>query len=285
MELWDLRKRREARTTEEYRKTNKVWNKYHLNKRENIGHSMLLIKECKPNSFSEWQSFYEKSGQEAKKAKTGLTFHSFEELRKTIRIINSTHGKTKEDLEDLAKEFQNLLKQEGLDYDLETCFNYVYLRAVDETYLGYQREMTAERALKDFCNRNSLSVQETTKEDDVLYGVDYEIYKDNKLLAGIQVKGSVYKKAVEISDENTVTAIREADKLLHDINNNYTKDKKAPVLNLYVEKDFTVKDTQVFKDIKSLLNNPPSLEDKLLKAASKISPASTYIKHDRNNCL
>ena len=248
--LWDYEKRKEIRCDKTYKASNMVWNKYRLNKRENIGHTMILIKNCKPNNFDEWQSYYEKSGQEAHTLKSKLTFHSFEELKKSIHIIDCEHGKTQDDLIDLAKEFQGYLKNEGMNLDLDTCFNYVYIRAVDETYLGYQREVAAFNNLSDYCRDNGLTVKETSNTTDVRYGVDFEVFKKDKLLAGIQVKGSIYKKATENAGSNI--AIKRAERLLHSINNEYSTINEVPVLRMYVEQDLSIKDTAIFDDLKDL---------------------------------
>lgn len=250
--LWDYEKRKKIRYDKTYKASNTVWNKYRLNKRENIGHTMILIKECKPNNFDEWQSYYEKSGQEAHTLKSKLTFHSFDELKKSIYIIDCEHGKTADDLTTLAKDFQALLKNEGMNLDLETCFNYVYIRAVDETYLGYQREVAAFNSLSDYCKDNNLTVKETSNTTDVRYGVDFEVFQKDKLLAGIQVKGSIYKKAAENAGGNI--AIKQAEKLLHCINNEYSVMNKVPVLRMYVEQDLSIKDTKIFDDLKVLQN-------------------------------
>ncbi len=248
--LWDYEKRKEIRYDKTYKASNIVWNKYRLNKRENIGHTMILIKSCKPNNLDEWQSYYEKSGQEAHTMKSKLRFHSFEELKKSIHIIDCEHGKTQDDLIDLAKEFQGYLKNEGMNLDLDTCFNYVYIRAVDETYLGYQREVAAFNSLSDYCKDNELTVKEASNTADVRYGVDFEVFKKDNLLAGIQVKGSIYKKATENAGSNI--AIKRAERLLHSINNEYSTINEVPVLRMYVEQDLSIKDTAIFDDLKDL---------------------------------
>lgn len=260
MNLWDYEKRKNIRYDKEYKTTNIVWNKYRLNKRDNIGHTMVLIKECKPKTFEEWQSYYEKSGQEAHTLKAKMKCKSFDELRRKNHIINCEHGKTTDDLIELAKEFQSLLSSEGMNLDLETCFNFVYIRAVDETYLGYQREVAAFNSLSDYCKDNGLEVRETSNMIDVRYGVDFEIYKNDKLLVGIQAKGAIYKQAMENPD--SCSAIRNADALLHTINDEYTKEYKAPVLRMYVEKNLTIKDNTVFENIKLLQNKNKIKRDK-----------------------
>lgn len=248
--LWDYEKRKKIRENHIYKNTNKVWNKYRLNKRDNIGSTMNIIKICKPKSLEEWENFYEKSGKEADKIKSHLSFTSFKELKEAISEINRKHGKTKDNLTDLAKEFQDCLKKEGMDLDLDTCFNFVYIRAVDETFLGYQREMAAFKTLSDYCQSKGFTVKETSDFDDVYYGVDFEIFKNNKLLAGVQAKGSIYKKAVNKTPSSNV--IKKSDKILQKINREYSTLKKVPVFYIYVEKDFSIKDTTIFDQIDSL---------------------------------
>ncbi|MCI9547056.1 MAG: MjaI family restriction endonuclease [Lachnospiraceae bacterium] len=248
--LWDYEKRKKIRENHIYKNTNKVWNKYRLNKRENIGSTMNIIKICKPKNLEEWENFYEKSGKEADEMKSHLSFKSFKELKEAISEINREHGKTKDNLTDLAKEFQGYLKNEGMDLDLDTCFNYVYIRAVDETFLGYQREMIAFKILTDYCQSKGFTIKETSDFDDVYYGVDFEIFKNDKLLAGVQAKGSVYKRAVNKTSSSNV--IKKADQILQRINSEYSTLKKVPVFYVYVEEDLTIKDTSIFNQIDSL---------------------------------
>lgn len=261
MELWDYETRKKTRFDVDFKRSNKVWNKYHLNKRYNIGHTMALIKDCKPRNIKQWQDYYEKSGKEAYELKHKARFSSFAELRDYVCLINSTYGKTKEDLTELAKEFQDCLTAEGIDLDLETCFNHVYIRAVDETYLGYQREQTAFRNLNNFCKKEGLILKETDETDDILFGVDYEVFKNKKLIAGIQVKGSIYRDAVQQKSE--YTAIEESDKLLQNLNNQYSKAKKVPVLYAYITKYFTLEGDDVFNELINLRDNKDSLDEKL----------------------
>lgn len=239
-----------ARDSNIYRKTNRVWNQYRFNKRENIGYSMELIKTCKPKTPDEWQQFYQKSGEEAYLLNKKKTFKSLAELKQYVQEVKCSHGKTKEDLLELAKVFQEKLKENKIDLDIETCFNYVYIRAVDEAFIGYQREMTAFELLDTFCKKNKLSLVDTDSFTDIKYGVDYEIYNGDKLIAGIQVKSSIYKKAV--SSKVKLTDIENSDKLLKRINSKYTKDKMVPVLYAYISRHLSLENEKLYDDILQL---------------------------------
>ena len=125
IELWDYKKRLATRKSVDFKKTNKTWNRSRFNKRENIGYTMDLIKRCKPNSHEEWEEFYNKSGEEAHNLNKKVKFSSFAELREYIYNVNCSHGKTKQDLLKLASDFQECLKRDGINLDLESCFNYI----------------------------------------------------------------------------------------------------------------------------------------------------------------
>ena len=80
-------------------------------------------------------------------------------------------------------------------------------------------------------------------------------------MAGIQVKGSIYKKATENAGSNI--AIKRAERLLHSINNEYSTINEVPVLRMYVEQDLSIKDTEIFDDLKAMQNKKTITKDDL----------------------
>lgn len=215
---------------------------------------MGLIKQCQPEKAEDWIDYYLKSGEEAHKIKSSMVFTSFVELRNKVKVIDSNHGKTMKDLEELAKDFQEKLKDSGILVDLETAFNYTFIRAVDEAYIGYQREKVATEIITAECKKMNLTVKPTSVEDDIGYGVDLEVFNSkNKLITGIQIKGTVYKNAV--SSKYKEKTIAQADKLLNKLNQKYHDDKKAPVMFAYISKQLEFDSPELFKKIGELTHD------------------------------
>ncbi len=215
---------------------------------------MGLIKQCQPKKVEDWIDYYLESGKEAHRIKSSMVFRSFAELRNKVKVIDSTHGKTMKDLEELAKEFQEKLKENGIIVDLETAFNYTFIRAVDEAYIGYQREKVATEVITTECKKMNLTVKPTSVEDDIGYGVDLEVFNSkNDLIAGIQIKGTAYKNAV--NNKYKEKTIARADKLLNSLNQKYLADKKAPVLFAYITKHLEFDNPEIFKEISKLTHN------------------------------
>jgi len=229
--LWDYKKRMDTRHDELFKITYGTWNQYCLNARESIGYSMKLIRECHPNEPSEWEKFYLKSGEEGKAAKDALPDTlSVTEREMNEKVINANHGKTLDELEDLARVFESKLAGNGITVTHEEAFNFVFIRACDEAFIGYSRELAAENKLTQYCEENGLNWKTTDAHVDVKQGVDYEIYKDDTLVCGVQVKGSSYKGGLSESKD-----FRAVDARMRRLMASYSREKDAPVFFMFTK--------------------------------------------------
>lgn len=229
-----------ANTDKRFKNTNDVFNSGKFNHMRKIGYCMQIIRECKPNKILSWQRYYNDSGFELKKIDM--------KNNKNAKEIFLKHGRTVRDLVKLADKFKDELnKNTSSDrpYTLEECFNYLYIRVVDKTFIGYLREVFACEFLNEFCEKNGLNLKETDMEKDVGNCVDYEIYKNDKLILGLQVKGIKYKQAV---DNNNLVAIS-ANRILTDGQDKYTTENGVPVLQLYVNNAFFVKNKNILINV------------------------------------
>ena len=166
--LWDYSTRHSARGDPLFKSTYGVWNDCHLNARDNIGYSMKLIRECAPENPRDWDIFYRMTGLTAKEAIKALPEDLSErERRIRIKLINQDHGKTIDDLSALAMVFREKLAESGISVTSEQALNFTYIRAVDKAWIGYQREMSAERNLTKFCEERGLSLKPTDTRVDL----------------------------------------------------------------------------------------------------------------------
>lgn len=216
--LLNYQKRLEIRKTKEFRASNRVWNDLNLNHRSNIGSVMYLAKLSRTKSYDDWVKFYFKSGEE--RLKLRKNYKSLDELVK----INQNYGRTEEELIEIAK---TLSIEMGIS--LELAYNYVYIRVIDETWLGLRREEKAFNLIKkELIKYKMFRVEHSDVETDFEYAVDYEIKKDGNTILGIQLKSSNYLVSSKIKYVKDIN---------QDKNHRYTQKYGVPVLYLYMNQD------------------------------------------------
>jgi len=121
---------------------------------ENIGFVMNSIRQCKPLTISEWEIYYFSNVK---------TFEHIESL------VRSMH-------EDIPKNY-------GVSY--EECLDYFLDVLIRRTFEGYNKENQALQILR---SEISTLVNESPKEWDGEYFIDFYVYGRNDKLIGIQLK-------------------------------------------------------------------------------------------------
>lgn len=160
-----------------FRRSNKIWNKYGFNSRANIGHLMKLINEVQPKNLNDWIIRYLESGKE------------YEDLLKhNIQANPCNYGRTKYQLKRIASDFHEELAYQGYNIDFETTYEFVLIRVLYETWLGYSRERHVFNVLKSVYPH--LEIRHADPIIDIEMAVDFEVLKNGKLLLGIQVKSN-----------------------------------------------------------------------------------------------
>lgn len=185
---------REVRHSMKFRLSNDVWNQYRFNSSKNVGKLMHLINEINPNNMSEWIRGYFNSGK------------VYQDLLDNGEEPNpKQYGRTKHFLKKLASKFQKALLANCINVTFEEAYEYVLIRVLYETWIGYRRERKAlEMLTKTF---PECEVKHTSDKVDALMAVDYELFShDGKRIVGIQVKGKHASKAVleENCERNTM---------------------------------------------------------------------------------
>lgn len=214
--LMTLNERIQLRETREFKQSNSLWNKLKLNNKRSIGCLMYLIKKSKAKTLEEWSEYYFKTGLIRKK----LTKEYL--LKEEFNKINAEYGRTIDDLMLIAKEFKKYFNQ-----PLNIIFNYVYIRVIDETWIGYSRELSAFNEIKSIL-KEGYSVKDVDYEKDIAYAVDFEIFKNDELIIGIQLKSTKYKEAnngILIQTKN----------MNHRKNDLYKESYNIDVLYLYID--------------------------------------------------
>lgn len=165
------------RTSAMFRRSNKFWNLYGYNSRASIGHLMKLINQMKPISLEDWIYDYLDSGKDYEKL-----------LKNNIKADPSEYGRSKYQLKQIASDFHQDLVLNGFRIDYETTYQYVLIRVLYETWIGYSRERHVLNVLRKIYPQ--FTIRHADPIIDIEMAVDFEILKGDKLLLGVQVKSN-----------------------------------------------------------------------------------------------
>lgn len=220
--LYSRDKRLQVRSTMDFAMTNKPWNDLRLNSKWNIGCLMFIAKESNSKTFEEWERYYLNSGAIRKNLLSSKRYEKSE-----MSKINSEYGRTKDDLIHIAKTLSK-----NLNISLELAYNYVYIRVIDETWIGLKRELTGIKIIQDECQKyGDFSVSPVDYNTDIKYAVDFEI-KDkitNSTILAIQLKSVNYKNS-------NLDGVLDIKPINIKKNARYTKEFNVDVLYLYIDK-------------------------------------------------
>lgn len=190
---------------EKFRSTNDMWNKLMLNDPWSVGYVSSLIETKEWQTKEEWENFYYNSGEERKRKlescsnKTILDDFSLPLHNKNIiytlswndRNLNTQYGRTKDDLMARANSLYDKVKNNGYGLTLSDCFECVRIRTICETWNGIVvRENNTILALKK--QFPQIEFRKTDGNIDHAFAVDYELFENNVLICGIQIKPKSY---------------------------------------------------------------------------------------------
>ena len=194
---------------EKFRSTNAKWNELMLNDPWSVGYVSSLIESANWKSKEEWELTYYKSGENRNKyieenaIKLGYNLDFFNDttipsnkqeyykLNWDIKNINTQRGRTKDDFIAKGKILYNAVKNNGYNLSLEECIECVRFRVICETWNGIIiRERNTISKMKTLFP--SLIFEKTDGEMDHKYAIDFQVFKNSKLVFAIQVKPPSY---------------------------------------------------------------------------------------------
>lgn len=242
--IYEKNERMSLRDTANFKITNKIWNDLSLNHAWSIGYLTYLCKQSGAKSFSQWEDFYFENGRDRLvkiqelsdcvqqvllnrniyKERKGDQVNTLTQEQKSI---NTHMGRTLAELKSVARELYDGVKRRGLKYiTLEDCENYTYIRVLDETWIGIERELNTKKSLENMLD--GYEVRDVPIEVDVKYAVDFEVYKEDNLVLAVQVKSHKYR--ANTSGVSYATKNMNSKK-----NEEYKKVTGVSVLNVYSE--------------------------------------------------
>ncbi|WP_423819193.1 MjaI family restriction endonuclease [Salinimicrobium sp. TIG7-5_MAKvit] len=190
-----------------FAKTNAPWNQLMLNDPWSVGYVTTLITLKPFANKEEWESFYYEMGEYRQRQLKALSPHQSSVLKdfqlklkdpekvRTLPFnlinINTQNGRTQGELEEKGIKLYEYMKSEHPEISLKDCVKAVRFRVICETWNGVilREKRTAESLRSNF---PQFQFNETSGENDHKYAVDFEVYRNGKLLCGIQIKPRSY---------------------------------------------------------------------------------------------
>lgn len=237
--------------------TNKIWNELELNKAWSIGLVSKLITQRNFRSKEEWKEYYFESGKERLKIVNDREFVSKAILNQRIQpkvklnhqymTTNLNYGRTKEELKYKGFILYNAIIEQGnpLKITLNECEYSVMFRVIGETWNGIiKREQNTIAQLKNVLSDiKGIIFEKTSGTRDSAYEVDYDVYFNNKIICGLQIKPKSY---INFDDSNLK-------KLNESKNQKYKEKYNAEVLYVYSSIKGEIYNKEIINKIRNLV--------------------------------
>lgn len=173
----------EIRRSQDFKISNDIWNEEHLNSSKSIGSLMKQISYIHPKSEEEWYNYYLSPDK-----------------TKPLQI----RGRDVDELNNIAKRLYDAMEERGHPITSEQAFQFVGIRTMYETYIGYEREIKTVEFLQEKLG-DGYQIIDTSREDDVYRSADRIICdaEGNKLY-GIQIKSEGFQRTLESGQKEYV---------------------------------------------------------------------------------
>lgn len=246
---------------QKFRSTNALWNDLRLNDPWSIGYVSTLIESQNFSKKEEWEAFYYSSGSERKSKLKSYPENivnilndsllkyrdetKVDSLSWNLKNINFQHGRTKDEIKEKGKILLEELEKRGNKYgfSLSECVECVRFRTICETWNGIIiREHNTIEKLKRFIP--DIELRKVSGEIDHKYAVDYEIFKDNVAICGIQIKPLSYR-----GDSPFLRKAKQANKRKGD---QYKLDYGRDVLYIFSKTNGEIMNIDIIQQIKNL---------------------------------
>lgn len=253
----------QLRNQSKFHQTNEPWNVLKLNTSWVIGSLNYLFKLSGAKTWSEWQRFYYASGEkrleelqklsaEKQRILTNISLpyekkrHIIQSLTREEEKINTLYGRTITDFEEIADFlYKELIKRNFKPHiGRDILLDYVKIRVIDETFIGFERERNAIDSLKE--RFPQLRFADVSYEDDVSYAIDTEIYCEEKLLGAVQVKSLSYMT----TNNKFVHGVKRMNNSKNEL---YEQTFKVPVLYAFSDLKGTIHNHDLFDNIEEMV--------------------------------
>ena len=193
LKLFTKEERYDLKKCENFKKSNEIWCRYRLNQSISVGSVNYLMKrlfenktidEAKQVTFEDWEAFYLKYREEDKKKS----------------------GRSKQHLMMVGKRLAEKCKENGIKISKQDAYNYVYIRVLDESFIGFQKELYAATLLQQQYPGFDIVFSEA---EDSKYAIDIFVKNGDVVFDAVQVKPISFKRGVIGGNWNCVKAFYE----------------------------------------------------------------------------
>ena len=157
-----------------------------------------------------------------------------------LRNLNSEFGRTEEQMRKKGQLLHEAVKNNGFGLTVEECFQCVRFRVICQTWNGViVREVNTIETLKQLIPQADF--RKVAGDFDYMYAVDYEVYKDNRLAYGLQIKPESYTW--------NAAYIRKARYANQQKNQLYTSKFGVPVYDIIANSAGVIKNQEILKNL------------------------------------
>lgn len=241
-----------------FRSTNAVWNELKLNAPWSVGYVSKLIESKSFDNKEDWEQFYYETGKARKEyleklpEKTTLDLENIDlssytkkQLSWDVKNLNFNYGRTKEDFLIKGKKLFDAMQRQNSPINLQQCVECVRFRVICETWNGIMvREHNVILALKK--QFPQIEFSKTKGTFDHKFAIDYQLYFQEKLICGIQIKPTSYAK-----DTAYLRIAKYANRKKNAL---YSKEFGAVVFDVLAKKSGEISNIDVLTKIRDLLN-------------------------------
>lgn len=143
-------------------------NRWGLNKAASVGPTSELIRQCAPDTFEEWETFYFNNARQKKRNGISISREYIRELGQKLYV-----------------KLSEVVRNELASIEEEECIDYAYNLVLNRTYEGYRSEIdTIYGHLESILG---IKIHPAPDEWDRAFNVDFYI-KVNDNYIGLQVK-------------------------------------------------------------------------------------------------
>lgn len=243
-----------------FESTNGLWNELMLNDPWSVGYVTRLIETNEFRDKEEWENYYYNSGKERERQLLAFSPDIREKLddeqlvrrNKTaiqqmgwnLRNLNFNYGRTIEQISRKGKILFETARSRGIAISESECVEAVRFRTICQTWNGViiRERKTIDSLRKSF---PTLSFRKTDGDFDYEYAVDYQLFLNDSLICGIQIKPASYAN----SEASYVLNAKAANKRKND---NYTNHFGVPVFDIIFERG-EIQNPRIKDCIKELL--------------------------------
>ena len=223
-----------------FRATNGPWNALRLNAPWSVGYVASLVEARAFAEKTEWRDFYYESGAERLRRLARLPAADralltdfrlaltdpggIQRLPAALKTLNFDFGRTPDELAEKGRALHAHLTRLGQILTTAQAIDCVRFRVVGETWNGVVlRERATVAVLQT--HLPGVRFEKTPGDFDHRYAVDYELFREGRLLGGIQIKPASYAA----SKAPYLLTARQANRAKNDA---YRRDFGCPVFDV-----------------------------------------------------